>query len=117
MIRKWLKTLSFVSSWLTCCAFSNQGYGLLKTHQNNLVKQTCVNMDSKGVQDIFAPLKNIFSVPTGRVAAPIPSTTEYDERIKETLEILYDAAENKPDETDKVFNALVDLEKLQRYTY
>lgn len=114
MIRKWLKTLSFVSSWLTCCAFSNQGYGLLKTDQNNLVKQTCVNMDSKGVQDIFAPLKNIFSGPTGRVAAPIPSTTEYDERIKETLEILYDAAENKPDETEKVFNALVDLEKLQR---
>jgi hypothetical protein len=61
--------------------------------------------------DFFAPFKNMFSA--GKTSAG-PKSSDFDEEISQTLEILYDAAETKTDDTEKVFNALQDLEKLQR---
>lgn len=62
--------------------------------------------------DIFKPIKSFiesFSTPTK--AKP---GTEFDEPIAKALAILYNAAETKAEESDEVYNALVELERLQR---
>jgi len=65
-----------------------------------------------GAVDFFGPFKTFIN----SLSAPTPTNpgTEFDEPISMALSILYDAAETKNENTDAVYNALVELERLQR---
>ena len=71
-------------------------------------------------EQIFAPLQSFFdSIMTSMkssssAAGKVVPGSEFDKPIEEALNILYSAAESKAEDTNKVFTALVDLERLQR---
>jgi hypothetical protein len=62
--------------------------------------------------DFFEPIKSFIT----SLSAPTRANpgAEFDEPINMALSILYEAAEKKKENTDAVYNALVELERLQR---
>ncbi len=79
-----------------------------------MVSRTSRLMASRagGAVDFFEPFKSFVN----SLSAPTPANPgkEFDEPISMALSILYDAAETKNENTDAVYNALEELERLQR---
>jgi len=70
-------------------------------------------------EERFAPIKSFFDSLMGTGEKESTKSvqmagSEYDKPIEEALSVLYTAAETRAEDSDKVYNALVDLEKLQR---
>lgn len=89
-------------------AVINKGAG------NSILFPTSRRMASKAGEtvDFFEPIKSFIT------SLSAPSRTnpgaEFDEPINTALSVLYEAAEIKNENTDAVYNALVELERLQR---